>query len=82
MQGILAGLRPAVIAMIASAGISLLCMALYRQRTFPADLGSMDLIALAIFLVDFVILRKWKPSPIKVMASAAVAGIALYGITI
>ena len=43
MQGILAGLRPAVIAMIASAGISLLCMALYRQRTFPADLGSMDL---------------------------------------
>lgn len=68
MQGILAGLRPAVIAMIASAGISLLCMALYGQRTFPADLGSMDLIALAVFLVGFFILRKWKPSPIKVMA--------------
>ena len=68
MQGILAGLRPAVIAMIASAGISLLCMALYGQRMFPADLGSIDLTALAIFLVDFVILRKWKPSPIKVMA--------------
>ena len=82
MQGILAGLRPAVIAMIASAGISLLCMALYGQRMFPADLGSIDLTALAIFLVDFVILRKWKPSPIKVMASAAVAGIALYGIAI
>ena len=60
MQGILAGLRPAVIAMIASAGISLLCMALYRQRTFPADLGSMDLIALAIFLMGFFVLRKWK----------------------
>ena len=80
MQGILAGLRPAVIAMIASAGISLLCMALYGQRTFPAYLGSMDLIALAIFLVGFVTLRKWKPSPIKVMAGAAVAGIALYSI--
>ena len=39
MQSILAGLRPAVIAMIASAGISLLCMALYGQRTFPAYLG-------------------------------------------
>ena len=80
MQGILAGLRPAVIAMIASAGISLLCMALYRQRTFPADLGSMDLIALAIFLMGFFVLRKWKPSPIKVMAGAAVAGVALYSI--
>ena len=80
MQGILAGLRPAAIAMIASAGISLLCMALYRQRTFPADLGSMDLIALAIFLMGFFVLRKWKPSPIKVMAGAAVAGVALYSI--
>ena len=80
MQGILAVLRPAVIAMIASAGISLLCMALYRQRTFPADLGSMDLISLAIFLMGFFVLRKWKPSPIKVMAGAAVAGVALYSI--
>ena len=75
MQGILAGLRPAVIAMIASAGISLLCMALYGQRTFPADLGSMDLIALAVFLVGFFILRKWKPSPIKVMAGLPWAGV-------
>ena len=80
MQGILAGLRPAVIAMIASAGISLLCMALYGQRTFPADLGSMDLIALAVFLVGFFILRKWKPSPIKVMAGAGMAGVVLYSI--
>ena len=80
MQGILAGLHPAVIAMIASAGISLVCMALYGQRTFPADLGNMDLIAVAIFLVGVFILRKWNPSPIKVMAGAAVAGVALYSI--
>ena len=62
MQGILAGLRPAVIAMIASAGISLLCMALYRQRTFPADLGSMDLIALAIFLMGFLFYVNGSPA--------------------
>ena len=47
-QGILAGLRPAVIAMIASAGISLLIMALYGQRTLPNDLASLDLIAAII----------------------------------
>ena len=51
-----------------------------RAAYFPADLGSMDLIALAIFLVGFVTLRKWKPSPIKVMAGAAVTGAALYSI--
>ena len=43
VQGILAGLRPAVIAMIASAGISLLIMAFYGQRTLPNDLTSLPL---------------------------------------
>ena len=43
VQGILSGLRPAVIAMIASAGISLLIMAVYKQRTLPADLSGADL---------------------------------------
>lgn len=81
VQGVLAGLRPAVIAMIASAGISLLILALYGQRTLPADLSSFDLMALVIFLAGFFVLRKWKPSPIKVMAGAAVAGVVLYSIT-
>ena len=61
VQGVLAGLRPAVIAMIASAGISLL-------------------IGLVIFLAGFFVLRKWKPSPIKVMAGAALAGVVLYSL--
>ena len=64
--------------MIASAGISLLILALYGQRTLPADLGSLDVTALLIFLGAFFVLRKWKPSPIKVMAGAALAGIILY----
>ena len=81
VQGVLAGLRPAVIAMIASAGISLMILALYGQRTLPADLSSFDLMALVIFLAGFFVLRKWKPSPIKVMAGAAVAGVVLYSIT-
>ena len=67
IQGVLAGLRPAVVAMIASAGISLLIMALYGQRTIPVDLVSIDFAALVIFLLGFVILRKWKPSPICIM---------------
>ena len=48
MQGILAGLRPAVIAMMLPPA-SPVVHGLYGQRTFPADLGSMDLIALACF---------------------------------
>ena len=39
VQGVLAGLRPAVVAMIASAGITLVIMAFYGERTLPVDLS-------------------------------------------
>lgn len=80
IQGVLAGLRPAVVAMIASAGISLLIMALYGQRTIPVDLVSIDFAALVIFLLGFVILRKWKLSPICIMAGSGIAGVLLYSL--
>ena len=78
VQGILAGLRPAVIAMIASAGISLLIMALYGQRTLSSDLTAIDVVALSIFALAFFVLRKWKINPIWVMAGSGAIGIVLY----
>jgi len=81
VQGILAGLRPAVVAMIASAGISLLILALYGQRTLPQEiLASMDWIALGIFGLGFFVLRKWKVNPLYVMAGAGLLGLVLYWI--
>ncbi len=80
VQGVLAGLRPAVVAMIASAGISLLVMALYGERTVPADLLRVDLVALALFAVSFFVLRKWKPNPLWVMVGCGAAGVILYSI--
>lgn len=80
VQGVLAGLRPAVIAMIASAGISLLIMAFYGQRTLPKDLTSLDVIAVIIFTVGIFVLRKWKLNPLWVMAGSGVAGIIMYSL--
>lgn len=80
VQGVLAGLRPAVISMIASAGISLLILAVYGQRTLPADLTDIDAVAVSIFIVGFVILRKWKLNPLWIMGASGVAGILLYSI--
>ena len=68
LQGILAGLRPAVVAMIASAGISLMIMAFFGQRTLPEDLGIINWISVGIFAVGLFILRKWKVNPIAVIA--------------
>lgn len=80
VQGILAGLRPAVIAMIASAGLSLLEMALYGQRTLPPDVWNVNLISVVIFAAGLLALRRWKMGPITVMAGAGAAGILLYSI--
>lgn len=80
VQGILAGLRPAVIAMIASAGVSLLILGVYGQRSLPADLGSIDVVAAAIFLAGFFALRKWKLNPLWVMAGSGAVGVLLYSI--
>lgn len=80
VQGVLAGLRPAVIAMIASAGIGLLILALYGQRTLPADISAVNIISVVIFAVGFFVLRKWKVNPIYVIAGSGAAGILLYSI--
>ena len=80
VQGVLAGLRPAVLAMIASAGLSLMILAFYGQRQLPANLLDLDLIAVIIFGAAVFVLRKWKVSPIWIMAGAGVAGILLYSI--
>lgn len=78
VQGVLVGLRPAVIAMIASAGISLLIMALYGEQAVPADFFAFDFIALTIFVIGFYVLRKWKVNPMYIMAGAGAAGVILY----
>lgn len=80
VQGILSGLRPAVVAMIASAGISLLILSLYGARELPADLSAVNWISVGIFTAAILILRRWKVNPIWVMAGAGAAGVLLYSI--
>ena len=74
VKGILAALRPAVVAMIASAGISLLIMAFYGQRTLPEDLGGINWLPVVLFCVSLFVLRRFRARPIYVMVGAGVLG--------
>lgn len=78
VQGILNGLRPAVIAMIASAGLSLVILAFWNEEGIPSNIGDTDFISVVIFLIAIVILRKWKVNPITVMTGAGIVGLCLY----
>jgi chromate transporter len=80
MQGILASLRPAVVAMIASAGFSLFTMAVYGQRHLPPDILSADPVALILIAAGFFVLRKWKHGPILVMGCCGAAALLIYSI--
>lgn len=81
-QGVLSGLRPAAVALIASAGMSILILALFGPGGH-ISLDSADWVAVGCFMLALLVLRRWKPSPILVMVGAGVLGAAvkllLYG---
>lgn len=71
LQGILKSLRPAVIAMIAAAGVSILVTAFWGNDIsslhLDAILSSTNIRAVGIFLVSLILLAKFKMDPIHVM---------------
>ena len=74
LQSVLGSLRPAVVAMIASAGITILMNALWGGRRIV--LADTNLVMAAIFALCFFLLRKTKLSPIAVMLLAGAANLA------
>ncbi len=80
VQGVLAGLKPAVVAMIASAGLSLMILSFYGQRTLPADVSQINYISVLIFGTGLFVLRKWKVNPIFVLIGAGAIGVLLYSV--
>lgn len=78
VQGILAGLRPAVVAMIASAGLSLMKLSFFGPQSPSGGGSGVDYVAVAIFAAGLLVLRKRKVSPVYVMGGAGLAGVLLY----
>lgn len=80
LQGVLNSLRPAVVAMIASAGISILITAFWGNAAAIALAGAKWSLVV-IFVVCIVLLRKIKMNPIWVMVLAGVmkVGISFIG---
>ena len=78
VKGILAGLRPAVVAMIASAGLSLTALAFFGQKSLPADLGSVNWVSVGLFALALAALRLFRAKPIHVMLVSGALGTLAY----
>lgn len=77
MQGILAGLRPAVVALIGSAGASLLIPAIFQSGGVPLLGYNINVVAITLMVTASVGLRKWKIDPIWIIFISGVIGVLL-----
>lgn len=78
IQGVLSGLRPAVVALIASAGLSIFTLAIWGEAGFSLSIQPVNYVPLLLFTLAVFILRKWKPNPIFVMLGSGILGGAIY----
>lgn len=75
LQSVLGSLRPAVVALIASAGLSILLKVVFDGQAMA--LASVQWVGLCLFVVAFFILRRFKWNPILVMSLCGGAGLVL-----
>ena len=83
IKGILKGLRPAVVSLIASAGLSILILAIFKTEGITLlnmKLSDINLVGIIMVAISVFILRRFKPDPIKVMLGTGVIGVLIYGI--
>lgn len=78
MQGILKGLRPAIVGMVASAGVGILVMSLFCSGSVSFTEGNFQWIEAGIFAAGFFLLRRYKINPIAVLFGSGVLGTLLY----
>ena len=78
VQGILSGLRPTIVALIALAGLSIFMLAVWGEDGFSTNPQAINLVSVLLFTVAIFILRKWKPNPIYIILGSGIIGGTIY----
>ena len=73
VNGALSGLRSMVVALVASAALTIM-----TNNLFPSD--NIDPIALILFAVSLFVLRKYKMNPLLVMVASGLCGAIIYSV--
>jgi chromate transporter len=78
VKDVLGELRPAVVAMIAGAGLTILLLAFFGTSSLNEIGKEIRWIEIGLFAVSFFLLRKYKTNPIMIIFGTAVIGTVLY----
>ena len=76
IRGILNGLRPAVVALICSAGVGFILLALWNTETLPEDYTKVDLIGCIVLPISLWCIRN-NMSVIKLLCFSGILGLIL-----
>ena len=77
VKSVLGQLRPAVVAMIAGAGLTILLLAFFGTSAL-SEIHEIRWIEAVLFAVSLVCLRKYKANPIVIIFGTAIAGVLMY----
>lgn len=80
VQTVLSALRPAVVALIASAALSILSLGLFGSDTSSVVFSDIRWIELGLFVGGLYLLRKYKMSAITIIFGSGVIGTLLYAL--
>lgn len=78
VQRVLSALRPAVVAMIASAGLSILSLSLFSSDKTAIQLSAFRPLDCLLFIGCLFLLRRFKVSAVKIILGCGVVGTLLY----
>ena len=78
VKTVLAALRPAVVALIASAGMSILLLGLFNSDSLALNFDNFRIIEFGLFCVGFYAIRKYKINPIAIIFGTGFIGTIIY----
>jgi len=78
IQSVLTGLRPAVVSMIAAAGLSILILALFNESMKNIKLEDFRMVELVLFCIGLFLLRKYKVNAIWIIFGSGIVGTIVY----
>lgn len=80
VQIVLGAMRPAVVALIGSAGASILMLGLFQAELKEIVLSNIRVVELIIFVIALFLLRKFKMNAITIILGSGVVGTIVYAI--
>lgn len=80
VQVVLGAMRPAVVALIASAGASILMLGLFQAELQQVVLGNLRVVELGIFVIALFLLRKFKMNAVTIILGSGVVGTVIYAL--